>query len=78
MYTIVDVDTGEVYTKEEARNLILKTVEYEHSKTNVLRPDGTKYKRHATTRIVKCLGKQEVIDFENTADQEVTLHDGRI
>lgn len=65
MYTIVDVETGEIYTKEQIKSLILKTIKYEHSAANVFRPDGTKFKRHTTIRIVQVVGKQETINFFN-------------
>lgn len=61
MYIIVDIDTGEVYSKKDTENLILKTIKYEHSTEKRIRPDGSKAVIHQTIRVVKKNGEQKTL-----------------
>lgn len=57
-YIIVDVETGEIYTPKQAKELILKTIKYERTTEKRIRPDGKKITIYKTIRIVQCIGRQ--------------------
>lgn len=65
-YEVIDVDTGEIYTKNEYNRIKkqLKTISYEHTTANEFRSDGSHYKKHFTKRFVQKIGKEQLELFQ--------------
>lgn len=61
-YTVVNIDTGEIYTKSEYTKLKnqLKTISYDKKNRKGTRPDGSKYTWYETKRFVQKVGKDQL------------------
>lgn len=60
-YEVVDIDTGEIYTKVEYTRIKnqLKTIGYEKKSRKGTRADGSKYTWYETKRFVRKIGKDQ-------------------
>lgn len=65
-YEIVDIDTGEIYTKSEYTRIKnqLKTISYDKKSRKGTRADGTRYTWYETKRFVQKIGKDQLTLFD--------------